>query len=47
MWDERYQKIHEMISIIINNQSIQEKNPLLISLKNGDKVAFLLPVSGG
>ncbi|MFW9773412.1 MAG: MoaD family protein [Promethearchaeota archaeon] len=47
IWDERCQKIHDMISIIINNQSIQEKNPLLISLKNGDKVAFLLPVSGG
>lgn len=47
IWDEKSQKVHDLISIIINNQSIQEKNPLLVSLKNGDKVAFLLPVSGG
>ncbi|MFX1496674.1 MAG: MoaD/ThiS family protein [Promethearchaeota archaeon] len=47
IWDEKIQKIHDLISIIINNQTVQEKNPLLIRLKNGDKVAFLLPVSGG
>jgi MoaD family protein len=45
--DEKSQKIHNLISIIINNKSIHEKNPLLISLNDGDTIAFLLPVSGG
>ena len=47
IWDEVNQVIHSLISIIINNQAIHEKNPSLISLKDGDTIAFLLPVSGG
>ncbi len=47
IWDEKVQKIHNLISVIINNQAIHEKNPSLIRLKDGDKIAFLLPVSGG
>jgi MoaD family protein len=47
IWDEKGQKIHNIISVIINNQPIHEKDPLLVTLKDGDKVAFLLPVSGG
>ncbi|MFX0001401.1 MAG: MoaD/ThiS family protein [Candidatus Hodarchaeota archaeon] len=47
LWDEKIQKIHNLISIIINNQAIHEKDPSLINLKDGDTIAFLLPVSGG
>ncbi|MFX1418787.1 MAG: MoaD/ThiS family protein [Promethearchaeota archaeon] len=47
IWDEKNQKIHNLISIIINSQSIYEKDPSLISLNDGDTIAFLLPVSGG
>lgn len=47
IWDEKNQKIHSLISIIINNQAIHEKDPSLINLKDGDTIAFLLPVSGG
>ncbi|MFW9973322.1 MAG: MoaD/ThiS family protein [Candidatus Odinarchaeota archaeon] len=47
VWDEKSKKIHNLISIIINNQAIYEKDPLKINLKDGDKIAFLLPVSGG
>lgn len=47
IWDEKNQKIHNMISIIINNQAIHKKDPLLINLNDGDTIAFLLPVSGG
>ena len=47
IWDNKNQKIHNMISIIINNQAIHEKDPSLISLNDGDTIAFLLPVSGG
>lgn len=47
IWDEKNQKIHSLISIIINNQAIHEKDPLLIDISDGDSIAFLLPVSGG
>ena len=47
LWDEKSQKIHNIISVIINNQSIHESDPSLIQLNDGDTVAFLLPVSGG
>ncbi|MFX1329007.1 MAG: MoaD/ThiS family protein [Promethearchaeota archaeon] len=47
IWDEKEQKIHNIISVIINNQAIHEKKPSLVRLKDGDKIAFLLPVSGG
>ncbi|HDZ17679.1 hypothetical protein LCGC14_1420490 [marine sediment metagenome] len=47
LWDERSQKIHNVFSVIINNQAIHEKDPSLIQINDGDTVAFLLPVSGG
>jgi len=47
IWDDKNQKIHNLISIIINNQAIHGKDPSSINLKDGDKIAFLLPVSGG
>jgi len=47
IWDENTQSIHNLISIIINNQAIHEKDPSKINLKDGDTIAFLLPVSGG
>ena len=47
IWDEKNQIIHSLISIIINNQAIHEKNPSLINLNDNDTIAFLLPVSGG
>lgn len=47
IWDEKNQEIHSLISIIINNQAIHKKDPSLINLKDGDIIAFLLPVSGG
>jgi MoaD family protein len=47
IWDENAQSINNLISIIINNQAIHEKDPSKINLKDGDTIAFLLPVSGG
>jgi len=47
IWDEKNQKIHSLISIIINSQAIHEKDPSLINLNDRDTIAFLLPVSGG
>lgn len=47
IWDEKKQEIHNLISILINNKAVQEKNPILVNLENGDIVVFLMPVSGG
>ena len=47
IWDEKVQRIHNLISIIINNQPLHEKNPSVINLSDGDTIAFLMPVSGG
>lgn len=47
IWDEEAQKIHSLISTIINNQAIHEINPSLVNLNDGDTIAFLMPVSGG
>ncbi|MHA1915530.1 MAG: MoaD/ThiS family protein [Promethearchaeota archaeon] len=47
LWDEKTQNVHNIISIIINNQASHEKDPLLIELNDGDTIAFLTPVSGG
>ena len=47
IWDNKSKKIHNIISVVINNQAILEKDPSLISLNEGDTIAFLYPVSGG
>ncbi len=47
MWDEKNQKMHNLISVIINNQATHETDPSLINLNDRDTIAFLLPVSGG
>ncbi len=47
LWDDNAQNISNLISVIINNQAVIQKNPLLTEVKDGDIIAFLLPVSGG
>jgi len=47
IWDGNLQKMHNLISVIINNQPIHEKDPSVINLSEGDTIAFLMPVSGG
>ena len=47
IWDENIQKIHNQVSMIINNNPIHEKDPSVINLSDGDTIAFLMPVSGG
>lgn len=47
IWDGKLQKIHNLISVIINNQPIHEKDPSIINLSDGSTIAFLMPVSGG
>ena len=47
IWDEKAQVISSLISIIINNQAIHERDPSLIYLNDGDVIVFLMPVVGG
>jgi MoaD family protein len=47
LWDDNAQNISNLISVIINNQAVIRKNPLLAEINDGDVIAFLLPVSGG
>ncbi|MFX1454410.1 MAG: MoaD/ThiS family protein [Promethearchaeota archaeon] len=47
LWDHRIQRISNLISIIINNKPLLQKNPLEAHLNDGDVIAFLTPVSGG
>lgn len=47
LWDEGNQILKNIISIAINDSIIHNKDKLTIQLSNDDKVAFLLPVSGG
>ena len=47
LWDEENQILKNIISIAINDSIIHNKDKLTIQLSDDDKVAFLLPVSGG
>ena len=47
IWDENNQTLKNRISIAINNTILHNKEKLSKELSDGDKVAFLLPVSGG
>ena len=45
--DKKQESLSNNISVIVNNKPIHGKNVLTASLNEGDKIAFLLPVSGG
>jgi MoaD family protein len=47
IWNESKKEIPDIISVLINNKAIHEKNPVSINLNDGDKIVFLMPVSGG
>ncbi|MFX0188330.1 MAG: MoaD/ThiS family protein [Candidatus Hodarchaeota archaeon] len=47
IWDEKNNSLKEIISVAINDSIIQKKEKYSIELSEGDRIAFLLPVSGG
>lgn len=47
IWDEKKSSLKEIISVAINHFIIHKKEKLSIELSEGDRIAFLLPVSGG
>ena len=47
IWDNSLKNLKSNVSIAINNTFISTQDKLSIPLSDGDKVAFLLPISGG
>jgi len=47
IWDENLNRLKLDVSIAINNEITSKKDDLTSELSNGDKIAFLLPISGG
>lgn len=47
IWDDNIKSLKKNISIVINDHMVNEKNARKLKLKDGDKVAFLLPFAGG
>ncbi len=47
LWNENTQDLNENISIMLNHEAQPSNASLSITLSDGDKIAFLLPISGG
>ena len=47
IWNEKSSLLKNIISVAINDIVIHKKDKLSIELSEGDRIAFLLPVSGG
>ncbi|MHA1726006.1 MAG: MoaD/ThiS family protein [Promethearchaeota archaeon] len=47
LWNNDTQNFNESVSIILNHESLSSNISLASSLSDGDKIAFLLPISGG
>ncbi|MFX1394269.1 MAG: MoaD/ThiS family protein [Promethearchaeota archaeon] len=47
IWDEKNRSLKSIISLAVNDNLVNKKEQQSIYLSEGDKVVFLLPVSGG
>ena len=47
IWDDEIKSLKRNVSIVINDHIVNDKNAGKLKLKDGDKVAFLLPFAGG
>ena len=47
IWNEKSSSLKNIISVAINDIVIHKKDKLSIELSEGDRIAFLLPASGG
>jgi MoaD family protein len=47
IWDENKNKLKKNVSFVLNDEIVNQSNKLSIELSEGDKIAFLLPISGG
>ena len=47
IWEENKNNLKKNVSIVLNDEIVNHNNKLSIKLSEGDKIAFLLPISGG
>ena len=47
IWDDQTNKLKKSISIAINGEMARNKDKFSKEISDGDKIAFLLPISGG
>ena len=47
IWDEKINNFKSSIKLAINDKLIIQENLLKLPLSEGDRVAFLMPLSGG
>ena len=47
IWDDEIKSLKRNVSIVINDHMVNDKNAGKLKLKDGDKVALLLPFAGG
>ena len=47
LWSNKDENFKSNISIVVNDEKISKVDPLSYKLQQGDKIAFLLPISGG
>ena len=47
IWDDKLNNLNNIVSVIINNQPLHGEKILTKKLNDKDKIAFLLPISGG
>ena len=47
IWDDNSKNLRSNVSIALNDTIVQNDDKLSLSLSSGDKIAFLLPMSGG
>lgn len=47
IWNDKDNNLKNNVSVAINDEIINGKNIESKSLSDGDKIAFLLPISGG
>ncbi len=45
--EKKSRNLKSRINIVINDSIVQKKDRKNLALKDGDKIAFLLPLSGG
>ncbi len=47
IWEEKSNNLKDTIKIAINDNLVDDNDILDFKLSNGDRIAFLLPLSGG
>lgn len=47
IWNDKKNDLNINISVAINDQIINDNNKISKLISEGDKIAFLLPISGG